>query len=598
MREPMLSIAALRRDYASGARRPDEVVADIFARIEAHGLLPVWISLVDRDQAIATATAVDRSLPLGGVPFAVKDNIDVAGMPTTAGCPSFAYHPARSATVVTRLLEAGAVLIGKTNLDQFATGLVGMRSPYGACSSVFDQRYISGGSSSGSAVAVATGLCAFALGTDTAGSGRVPAAFNDLVGLKPSRGLLSTTGIVPACRSLDCVSIFATSAADADAVWRVAHGIDASDPYSRSAPSGAGAEPWLTGSFRFGVPRTEALEFYGDGESPELFERAAQRLESIGGIRSVIDFMPFKEAAALLYAGPWVAERFAAVGEFVARGSPDVHAIVGDIIRSAATYSAVDAFRAIYQLEALKRAAEAQWAAMDVLLLPTAPTIYTKQAVEADPVALNSRLGYYTNFVNLMDLAAIALPAGFRSDRLPFGVSLIAPAFSDTALLALAARFLGEVSSGLAAPKRSEGELASPKRSEGGCIDVAVVGAHLTGQPLNHQLLDRGARLVRACRTSEQYRLFALRETKPPKPGLVREPGYAGRGIEVEVWSVPEDRFGGFVAGVPPPLAIGSVQLETGEWVNGFDCEPHAIAGADEITSFGGWRAYLGARRP
>lgn len=581
----MLTVAALRRDYASGARRPDLVIADIFARIEAQGLLPVWIALVDRDQAMAFARAVDLSLPLGGVPFAVKDNIDVAGMPTTAGCPSFAFHPERSASVVTRLLDAGAILIGKTNLDQFATGLVGMRSPYGACSSVFDERYISGGSSSGSAVAVAKGLCAFALGTDTAGSGRVPAAFNALVGLKPTRGLLSTAGIVPACRSLDCVSIFATNAADADAVWRVAQGIDASDPYSRSTPTGADAAPWLTGAFRFGVPRAEDLEFFADTESPELYERAAQRLESIGGTRIVIDFTPFREAAALLYAGPWVAERFAAVGEFVARGSSDVHPVVGDIIRAGTKYSAVDAFRAQYQLEALKRAAETQWTAMDVLLLPTTPTIYTKHAVEADPVALNSRLGYYTNFVNLMDLAAIAVPAGFRSDRLPFGVSLIAPAFSDAALLALAARFLGEPST----------VLASPKPSEGGPVDVAVVGAHLAGQPLNHQLVDRGARLVRTCRTSGEYKLFALRETSPPKPGLVREPGYVGPGIEIEVWSVPEDRFGGFVAEVPPPLAIGSVQLETGEWVKGFVCEPLAIVGVDEITSFGGWRAYLGS---
>lgn len=589
----MLSVAALRRDYASGALRPDEVVAEIFARIAADGLSPVWISLVDRDRAVADARAVDLSLPLGGVPFAVKDNIDVAGMPTTAGCPSFAYHAARSAPVVTRLLEAGAILIGKTNLDQFATGLVGMRSPYGACSSVFDERYISGGSSAGSAVAVAKGLCAFALGTDTAGSGRVPAAFNALVGLKPTRGLLSTAGIVPACRSLDCVSIFATSAADADAVWRVAQGPDssgavASDPYSRSAPTGADTAPWLSGSFRFGVPRAEDLEFFGDSESPELFERAAQRLESIGGTRIVIDFTPFREAAALLYAGPWVAERFAAVGEFVARGSSDVHPVVGDIIRAGAKYSAVDAFRAQYQLEGLKRSAETQWAAMDVLLLPTAPTIYTKQAVEADPVALNSRLGYYTNFVNLMDLAAIAVPAGFRSDRLPFGVSLIAPAFSDAALLALAARVLGEVSTGP----------ASPKRSGAGPVDVAVVGAHLTGQPLNHQLVDRGARLVRTCRTSGEYRLFALQGTMPPKPGLVREPGYAGQGIEIEVWSVPEDRFGGFVAAVLSPLAIGSVQLETGEWVKGFVCEPLAIVGAEEITVFGGWRTYLAALRP
>jgi allophanate hydrolase len=574
----MLTIAEFRRDYQTGRRTPAGLVYEIFERIETDGLAPIWISLVDRAQAIRRATEIDLSLPLAGVPFAVKDNIDVEGMPTTAGCPSFAYRAARSAVVVTRLLDAGAILVGKTNLDQFATGLVGMRTPYGACSSVFDERYISGGSSSGSAVAVAKGLCLFALGTDTAGSGRVPAAFNNLVGLKPTRGVLSTTGVLPACRSLDCVSIFTTSAGDAATIWQVAQGFDAGDPYSRTAPVGGGAAPWLTGSFRFGTPADAALEFFGDEQAPVLYRKAVERLEALGGIRVTIDFTPFRDAAALLYSGPWVAERFAAVGDFLASEPKDLHPVVGDIIRSSTRYSAADAYRAAYQLEKLKRDAARQWGAMDVLLLPTAGTIYTKQAVEAEPVRLNTNLGYYTNFVNLMDLAAVALPAGFRPDGLPFGVSLVGPAFSDDALVALGGRFLGE---------RAETPHHAP-----GCISVAVVGAHLTGEPLNYQLTERGARLVKSCRTSPDYRLFALRDTTPPKPGLVREREYAGPGIELEVWAVPEDRFGGFVAAVPPPLAIGNVELDTGEWVKGFVCEPFAVPGAEEITHFGGWRRY------
>src|SRR5688572_12126594 len=554
-------------------------IAVIFDHIEAEGLNPVWIALAVRDAVLQRARDIDAALPLAGVPFAVKDNIDVAGMPTTAGCPAYSYAPARTATVVQRLLDAGAILIGKTNLDQFATGLVGVRSPYGACASVFDERYISGGSSSGSAVAVAKGLAAFALGTDTAGSGRVPAAFNNLVGLKPTRGLLSTAGVVPACRSLDCVSIFAADAALAERVWRVAQGFDAADPFSRTQASGADAAPWLPGPFRFGVPRDEDLEFFGDPDSPALYKAAIARLEAVGGISVTVDFAPFREAAALLYSGPWVAERYAAVGEFVDAHPDQVHPVVAQIVRGAASRSAADAYRGLYELEALKRAAAAQWAGIDVLLLPTAGTIYTKEAVEADPIQLNSNLGYYTNFVNLMDLAAVAMPAGFRRDGLPFGVSLIGPAFSDAALLALASRFA---------------DMAAPAGVEApGCIQVAVVGAHLTGQPLNPQLTERGARLVQSCRTSPEYRFYALANTMPPKPGLVREPGFDGPGIALEIWAVPSHHFGSFVAGVPPPLGIGSVQLDTGEWVKGFICEPAALAGAAEITAFGGWKNYL-----
>ena len=574
----MLTIAGLRRDYEAGTQAPADVIARLFACIEAEGLSPIWISLADRDEAVARASRVDMSLPLAGVPFAVKDNIDAAGMSTTAACPSFAYGAARPATVVRRLLDAGAILIGKTNMDQFATGLTGMRTPYGECSSVFDPRYISGGSSAGSAVAVARGLCAFSLGTDTAGSGRVPAAFNNLVGLKPTRGVLSTTGVVPACRSLDCVSVFASSAADAEAVWRVAAAFDEDDPYARPFDAARGAAPWLGGPFRFGMPRAADLEFFGDEEAAALYAAAAERLEAIGGVRTRIDFGPFREAAALLYAGPWIAERAAAVGAFIDSGAADVHPTVAAIIGDGSRYSAADAFRAAYRLEELRRDATKQWAAMDVLLLPTAATIYTRDAVRRDPVGLNSNLGYYTNFVNLLDLAAIAIPAGFRANGLPFGVSLIGPAFSDPAIIALAADVLGEPRDAAASPP--------------GCVALAVVGAHLTGQPLNHQLTDLGARRMRATRTSGEYRLFALIGTDPPKPGLVRDEHFDGPGIDVEVWAVPAGLFGGFVAMVPPPLSIGNVRLSSGEWTKGFVCEPIGLTHAIDITPFGGWTRY------
>jgi len=578
----MLTIAGLLRDYRSGAKRPDAVIQEIFGTVRAGALQPTWISLADEAEAVTRAKAIDADLPLAGVPFAVKDNIDVAGLPTTAGCPSFAYTPHRSASVVARLEAAGAILIGKTNMDQFATGLVGVRSPYGACSSVFDERYISGGSSSGSAVAVAKGLCAFSLGTDTAGSGRVPAAFNNLVGLKPTRGVLSAAGVVPACRSLDCVSIFAATPVDAGTVWQLARSVDDGDPFSRAWDKGRDAAPWAGGAFRFGVPRADDLEFFGDDGAEALFRAAIDRMGTAGGTPVAIDFAPFREAAKLLYAGPWVAERFASVGEFLSQPHADVHPVVRDIILGGARPSAADAFRGVYRLQELMLAAAQEWARMDVLLLPTTGTIYTHAEVAADPIGANSNLGRYTNFVNLMDLTAIAVPAGFRPNGLPFGVSLVGPAFSDPALATLAGRFTTlEPPDPLQAP---------------GCIAVAVVGAHLTGQPLSGQLTERDARLALTCRTSSEYRLYALANTTPPKPGLVREPGHGGPGIEIEVWLVPEDRFGGFVAAVPPPLAIGSVQLESGAWVKGFVCEPAALAGAQEITSFGGWRNYLAQR--
>ena len=543
-------------------------IEELYRKIAEQGERPVWISVVPKERALAQLEK-DPSLPLYGVPFAVKDNIDVAGMPTTAACPEFAYVPERSAPVVERLQAAGAILIGKTNMDQFATGLVGARSPYGACSSVFNEAYISGGSSSGSAVAVANGTVAFSLGTDTAGSGRVPAAFNNIVGLKPTRGLLSTEGVVPACRSLDCVSIFAKTCADAERIWSIARG------GGREPGPGEDAAPWIASDeFRFGVPAPEQLEFFGDTEAQALYETSIRGLEAIGGKRITIDFAPFRAVAELLYSGPWVAERLAAIAPFVPTNS-----VVREIIEGGAKYSAVDAYRAMYRLEELQRLADRELDAVDVLLLPTTGTIYTHEQLAKDPVQLNTNLGYYTNFVNLLDMAAVAIPAGFRSNGLPFGVTLVGRKFTDAALTHLGARL----------------EQTPVETVAIGCVEVAVVGAHLTGQPLNRQLVERGARLVKTCRTAANYRLYALQNTAPPKPGLVRDPGFVGPGVEVEVWAVPENKFGGFVAAIPPPLGIGSATLEDGSIVKCFICEPYAVEGSREITDYGGWRKYLAA---
>ncbi len=553
-------------------------IADL---LEKQPLHPIWIARLTRRELMDRAAEVDRTpeLPLAGLTFAVKDNIDIAGMPTTAGCPAFSYTPNATAPAAQLLLYAGAVLIGKTNMDQFATGLTGTRSPHGPCSSVFDERYISGGSSSGSAVAVASGLVDFSLGTDTAGSGRVPAAFNNLIGMKPTRGWLSARGVVPACRSLDCVSIFTSTPDVALKVLRQAHRFDPQDPYSRVTRTGEGAAPWASGPFRFGVPQEAELQFFGDTEAARLYDQAVRKLHALGGERVEIDYSKFRRAASLLYAGPWVAERLAAIENFIEAHYEDMNPVVRHIIRGGREYSAVDAFRGEYQLRELCRQAESEWNKVDILALPTTGTIFTHEEVAAEPVKRNSDLGYYTNFVNLMDLAAVAVPAGLRPNGLPFGISLIGPAHSDEALLGLASRFL------------STEEV--PIAGHPGCIEVAVVGAHLTGQPLNHQLTSRGARLVKTTRTAAPYRLYALTGTKPLKPGLVSEPGFAGPGIEVEVWAMPEDKFGGFVAEIPAPLGIGNATLEDGASVKCFICEPYALASAQEVTRFGGWRRYL-----
>ena len=588
-----LDIANLRRLYQSGLLTPLELVDKLLASMRGEDTQHIWISRLDADALRAYARALEgkdaATLPLYGIPFAIKDNIDLAGLPTTAGCPEFAYTPARSATVVQRLIDAGAIPLGKTNLDQFATGLNGTRSPYGACRNAFNRDYISGGSSSGSAVAVAMGLASFALGTDTAGSGRVPAAFNNLVGHKPSCGTLSTRGVVPACRSLDAVSIFALTAGDAERVLAVAAGFDADDEYSRPlAPHGF--DFGRAANFRFGVPMEKDLEFFGNADAERLFGEAVERMQALGGTPVEIDLAPFLETARLLYGGPWVAERYLAIRDFFDTQAEKVFPPVREIIAGGRDIGAADTFAHLYKLSAMKRICDAVWQGVDVLVTPTAGTIYRIAEMEADPIRLNSNLGYYTNFMNLLDLAATAVPAGFQHDGLPFGVTLIAPPHQDAPLLHLASKMQQALGGRLGATSHALPTEEALDLLPCGQVRVAVVGAHLSGLPLNHQLVERNARLVAATETAPSYRFYALPDGK--RPGLVRVEN-GGAAIACEVWEMPAERFGAFVAGIPAPLGIGKMELADGTWVNGFICEPIGVAGARVITEYGSWRTWL-----
>jgi allophanate hydrolase len=582
--------AHISAEVNAGRIRAVDIATDALARIGQYAAVQpqTFIHRSTENDVLQQAREVDariaggERLRLAGVPYAVKDNIDVAGLPTTAACPGFSYLPDRSATVIERLRQAGAVCVGKTNLDQFATGLVGTRSPYGVPRCVFNREFISGGSSSGSAVAVAAGLVAFALGTDTAGSGRVPAAFNGLIALKPTKGRWSTRGLVPACRSLDCISVLSSNVADATLVDEVVAGFDVEDPYSRPSRE----LPALGSTFRFGVPRPEQLQFFGDEASRGLYQQAVSRVLASGGTAVEVDIAPLLQAAQLLYSGPWVAERTAALEDFLRTSAVAVHPVVRAIIAAGAGVTGVQAFRGQYELHALDRQAAALWSAVDVLVLPTTPTIYRVSELLAEPVVLNSNLGLYTNFVNLLDMSAVAVPAGYRANHTGFGITFIAPAFMDRRLLALAQRYL-DSGDGFKVPP-----LDLTARASG--VQVAVVGAHLSGMPLHWQLSSRAARLVSATHTAPSYRLYAMAGTTPPKPALIHS-GAAGSGsaIAVEVYELELAAFGSFVAEVPPPLAIGSVILADGTLVKGFIAEPRAIEGARDITAFGGWRAYI-----
>jgi allophanate hydrolase len=534
--------------------------------------------------------------PLSGLTFAIKDNIDLSGYPTTAACPAFTRTPESSAWAVQKLLDQGASLVGKTNMDQFACGLSGTRSPYGVVPNAFDERYVSGGSSSGSAYVVATGQVNFALGTDTAGSGRVPAGLNNIVGLKPSKGLISTRGVLPAAQGVDCVSIFAPTVAMACRVLQAAMGHDAHDPYSRTLTLATQA---FGPAFRFGVPM--APDFCGDSLSEQAFAEAVARLQAMGGTPVPVDMGPFLQAAALLYESALVAERYAAIRTFFDEHEEAVIEPVRSIIATGRQYNAADLFDAQTRLRALDQQACGIWPQIDTLVVPTAPTHVTIAAMQANPVALNRNLGLYTNFVNLLDYAAIAVPASIRPDGLPFGITLIGPCGSDWQLAELGQRFhhlTGLTQGATDKPLPPPEPIAALKAPGTGRVQVAVVGAHLSGMPLNWQLTDREATLVRHTRTAPDYKLFALPDSTPPKPGLLRVAMGSGHAIEVEVWDMPTTHYGSFVALIPSPLGIGTLQLSDGTSLQGFLCEPEALTHARDISHLHGWRAYIASLAP
>jgi len=542
-------------------------------------------------EAIAAAepdrAALLQRYPLFGVPFAAKDNIDVAGLPTTAACPAWAHTAEHDATAVRKLLEAGAVLIGKTNLDQFATGLVGTRSPYGVPVSTWAADRVSGGSSSGSAVVVARGDVPIALGTDTAGSGRVPAMFNHIVGLKPTVGRASTAGVLPACRSLDCVSIFALDVADAALALSVIEGADETDAFSSFVP---GALDWNR-PLRVGVPMQPLLD--ADQGGPAAWQQAQDHAKALGCTLVPIDFGPLHAVARLLYEGPWVAERHTVVQALLSEQPAALDPTVAAIITKARGFSATDTFRAIYDLRDAQAQAAKLWQQVDLLMVPTAPRHPSLADLAAEPIAANALLGSYTNFVNFMGWCALALPSGVTHTGLPFGATFIAPANADAALARFGQRWQAQAQQPLGATGRAfvPHEPARWPVSEP-MLPVAVVGAHLQGLPLNGQLLERGAVLQRATTTAPHYRLYALPGTTPRKPGLQRVK-QGGAAIAVEVWLLPQSQLGSFLALIPPPLGLGSIQLADGAHVHGFLCEAHALEGATDISQHGGWRAYL-----
>ena len=542
----------------------------------------IWITRRSDPEILADAERLEQEgrqgRPLWGISFAVKDNIDVAGLPTTAACPAFAYTPGVSATVVQKMLDAGALLIGKTNLDQFATGLVGVRSPYGVPRNVFDAARVPGGSSSGSAVAVAAGIVDVSLGTDTAGSGRVPAYFGNIVGWKPTIGSFSATGMVPACRSIDTISVFAGSVDQARAVAQVVSGFDAADPYSRRAPFDHLRKAALPSALRIGVADVGGL---CDAAQAAAYERVASGL-----VTKTVDLTPFLEIARLLYDGPWVAERSAALRKVIESQADDLFPATRTILEAGMTRNTVDAFDAFHKLAAARRLAEQMFAGIDALLLPTAPFTPTLAELAADPIGPNSRLGTFTNFVNLCDLCAIAIPAGIGPDGLPTGVTVLGPSWSEGRIAAIADAIHRQNASRIGATEAALPPPSSPDALAEGEMALFCIGAHMSGLPLTGQITGLGGRFLREDRTTPEYRLYALGN----RPGLLR----VGEGASIagEVWALPTTAIGALLAMVPPPLGFGSVSLATGLCL-GFLAEAQGVAGAEEITSFGGWRGWL-----
>ncbi|GGB55927.1 allophanate hydrolase [Roseibium aquae] len=589
------TLDALRDAYAAGVA-PAEVMIEALARLAAVDDPAIFIHLASSEQLSAQAAALgpyDPARPLWGMPFAVKDNIDVAGMPTTAACPNYAYTAAEDAFVVARLRAAGAIPIGKTNLDQFATGLVGVRSPYGVPRNALDAEIVPGGSSSGSAVVVAHGIVPFALGTDTAGSGRVPAALNGIVGLKPSLGALSASGVVPACRTLDTISIFALTVADAFDVLRTATAFDPADAYSRPMP--AAAMPVPAPAPRITAPDAASLIFFGDDAQAADFEATLTTLAEGGARIDRVDFSPFYDVARMLYDGAWIAERYAAIEDLMMTEPDSIHPVTRAIIAKAETQSAVDAFKGLYRLADLRRACAPILHATDMLCVPTIPTFATRAELDEDPITPNSNLGTYTNFVNLLDLCALAVPTGRRRDGRPGSVTFIAPAGADGVIAAQGQRLTQARCPMLGATGMITPDLPDPapwpvSASE---MALAVCGAHMSGLPLNHELTSRGARFLRATRTAPCYALFALPGGPPARPGLCRCDDEHGTSIALEVWAIPKDAVGDFIAGIPAPLVIGTVEIEDGSQVKGFLCEASGKRHGEDISVFGGWRSFL-----
>ena len=591
-----MTIPSILHAYRDGSLSPEDLIDHLLLRSESYADHNIWITPLSKQQIQPYLDRLEKftfdELPLYGIPFAIKDNIDLANIPTTAACADFSYTPKTNAHVVECLIKAGAIPIGKTNLDQFATGLVGVRSPepWGACKNSIDPDYISGGSSAGSAVAVALGLVSFSLGTDTAGSGRVPAAFNNIVGLKPTKGLLSTQGVVPACRSIDCVTLFSLTTDDANQLFEIAAEFDSDDPYARpnidTNRKNYGILPQQ--SFRFATPKQEQLKFFGNAEIEAGFKQTIQRLKQLGGHHETIDFAPFLSAAQLLYEGPWVAERRVATESV----DPDsMLAVIANILATQKTALADDLFKAQYALQACYQQVQPILAEYDFILTPTTGTIYTIEQVQHDPIQLNSNLGYYTNFMNLLDCSAVAIPAGFMSNNLPYGVTLFSRAFSDTKLLSFANLLQQDLSLAIGASHHSLPTSIANDIGVMDTIEIVVCGAHLGGLPLNWQLTERGGKLVTKTQSSSHYRLYALAGGPPFRPGMIRDEDN-GTNIEVEVWSLPTQQFGSFVAGIPSPLAIGKVELIDNRWYTGFICEPYVLNTAVDITHLRGWRNY------
>ncbi len=595
-----MTVGALRSAYQDGSLAPAELFAEIRTRAAEYEDRNIWIHLLtEAEQAPFLAALADKdpaTAPLWGIPFAIKDNIDLAGIPTTAACKEFAYTPETSATVVQQLIDAGAIPVGKTNLDQFATGLNGTRSPWGPCKNSFNPEYVSGGSSAGSSVSVALGLVSFSLGTDTAGSGRVPACFNNLVGVKPSIGLLSASGMLPACRSLDCITIFALDTDDANDVLAVAEGYDSTDAYSRTNPFSNTARHYgeRAGKLRVGIIPPAQLQFFGDEAYASAYQKTLQEL-SVQGFEFVeIDYAPFEEAARLLYEGPWVAERYLAAQPLVDDNPDAIFPVVRQIIEPGSKPKATDLFKAQYRLRALKAICDETMASVDCLLTPTVGRCFTIEEMLAEPILRNSQFGLYTNFMNLLDYAAVAVPTQMAANGLPFGITLAGQVFKDRELLSIARRIHRQAGLKLGASPLPVQYADSAATSASATIDVVVCGAHLDGLPLNWQLRERGAVLKSKTQTAPVYRMYALAGGPPYRPGLVCDE--QGAAIEVEVWSVPAAEFGSFVAGIPAPLGIGKVRLADDSLVTGFICEPYGIEGAQEITHLGGWRSYLASK--